>query len=83
MLGDFSPVVTTTAFTASQTGLAVTLSGGSGTGATATVSTDGSGDIIGIAITGSGSNYVVGDTITVTEVGGTPGVGTFTVNHVA
>lgn len=67
---------TTTAFTASQTGLAVTISGGSGTGATATVDTDSSGDISSVTVTGGGSNYVVGDSITITEVGGTPGVAT-------
>jgi hypothetical protein len=73
---------TTTAFTASQTGAAVTISGGSGTGATATVDTDSSGDVVSVAITGNGSNYVTGDTITITEVGGTPGVATATVTVV-
>ena len=73
---------TTTAFTASQTGLAVTVSGGSGTGATATVNTDSSGDVSSVTVTGGGSNYVVGDSITITEVGGTPGVATATVTVV-
>lgn len=78
-----SQLTTTTPFTTSQTGLAVTLSGGTGAGATATVDTDGSGDVIGVNITGSGSNYTIGDTITLTEVGGTPGVATFVIAEVA
>jgi hypothetical protein len=72
-------LTTTTAFTASQTGLAVTLSGGSGSSATATVNTDGAGDITAVDITGKGTSYVIGDIVTVTEVGGTPGVGSFRV----
>jgi len=68
-------LATTTAFTASQTGAAVTLSGN----ATGTVDTDGSGDITAVNITSGGSGYSVGDTVTVTEVGGTPGVGSFRV----
>jgi len=78
-----SDLQTTTPFTASQSGLAVTLSGGAGTAATATVDTDGSGNITAVTITGSGSDYAVGNVITVTEVGGTPGVGTFTVAALA
>lgn len=82
MLG-VSDIQTATPFTASQTGLAVTLSGGGGTAATATVDTDGSGNITAVTITGSGSGYAVGNVITITEVGGTPGIGTFTVAEIA
>jgi hypothetical protein len=71
--GDFT---TTTPFTASQAGAAVTISGGSGTGATATVDTNSTGDVIAINLTGGGSNYVAGDSITITEGAGTPGVAT-------
>jgi hypothetical protein len=63
--------------------LAVTLSGGTGNSATATVDTDGLGDITAVNITAGGTGYVVGDTITVTEVGGTPGIGSFNVASVA
>jgi len=75
-VGSFS---TTTPFTASQAAAAVTISGGSGTGATATVDTDSSGNVVAANITGGGSNYVAGDSITITESGGTPGVATATV----
>jgi len=78
-----SNLQTTTAFTPSQTGAAVTLTGGTGSSATATVDTDGSGDVVGVTITSSGTNYTIGDIITLTEVGGTPGVATFVVAEVA
>ena len=74
---------TTTAFTASQTAAAVTISGGSGTGATGTVDTDSSGDVTALNITAGGSNYQDGDVITITETGGTPGVATAVVTSVA
>lgn len=72
-------LATSTPFTASQTGLAVTLSGGDGSSATATVDTDGTGDITAVTIIDKGTGYNIGNTITVTEVGGTPGVGSFNV----
>lgn len=72
-------LATSTPFTASQTGLAVTLSGGDGSSATATVNTDGSGSITAVDILNGGTGYTIGNTITVTEVGGTPGVGSFQV----
>ena len=58
------------------------LAGGSGTTADATVDTDGSGNIIAVAITVPGTNYEVGDIITVNETAGA-GVGTFRVATVA
>ena len=73
---------TSSAFTASQTGLAVDLTGGSGSSADATVDTDGSGSITAVTITVPGTNYEVGDIITVNETAG-PGVGTFRVATVA
>ena len=82
MIGGIASVdtlATTTAFTASQSELAVTLSGD----ATATVDTDGSGDITAVNITSAGTGYTVGDIVTVTEVGGTPGVGSFRVATVS
>lgn len=58
------------------------LAGGSGTTADATVDTNGSGDIIAVTITVPGTNYQVGDIITVTETAGS-GVGSFRVATVA
>ena len=76
---------TTTAFTASQTDQACTLSAPAlgGTTATATYTSDGSGDLTAVTITLAGSTYKVGDTVTVTEDGGTPGVGTFEVTSIS
>ena len=74
---------TTTPFTASQTGLAATISGGTGSSATGTVDTDVSGDVTALNITAAGTAYTVGDTVTITEVGGTPGVATAVVNSVS
>ena len=71
------------AFATSQTGAAATISGGSGSSATATVDTDVSGDVTALNITSGGTGYQVGDTITITEVGGTPGVATATVTSIA
>ena len=75
-------LTTSSPFTASQTAHAVTLSGGSGTAAEATVDTDGSGDISAVNIVTAGINYQVGDIITVDEDAGT-GLGTFRVASVA
>jgi len=77
------PLNTTTPFTATQTGAAATISGGTGSSATGTVDTDGSGDVTALSITSGGSGYTIGDTITITEVGGTPGVATAEVTSVA
>lgn len=43
---------------------AITLSGGSGTGATATVTADSSGIVTGLAVTAAGSGYKAGDLLT-------------------
>ena len=77
---------TTTAFTASQSGAACTLGApglGGGTTAQGTFDSDGSGDITDITITTAGTNYVVGETVSVTETGGTPGVGSFRVASIS
>jgi hypothetical protein len=74
---------TTTPFTASQAGLAATISGGTGSSATGTVDTDVSGDVTALNITAAGTAYTVGDTVTITEVGGTPGVATAVVSSVS
>lgn len=58
------------------------LAGGSGSSADAEVDTDGSGNIIAVTITVPGTNYQVGDIITVTETAGS-GVGSFRVATVA
>jgi hypothetical protein len=73
---------TTTPFTATQTGADATISGGTGSSATGTVDTDGSGNVTALNITAAGSGYTIGDTITITEVGGTPGVATAEVTSV-
>lgn len=65
-------------FTASQTTLAVTLSGD----ATATVDTDASGQISAVNITGGGTGYSVGDTVYVGE-NGAGGSGSFVVGSIA
>ena len=86
MIGGVATVgsaTTTEAFTASQTGAAVTLSGGTGSAATATVDTDGSGDVTAVTITAAGTGYRDGDVLTLTEVGGTPGVATVVVTSVS
>ena len=58
---------TTTAFDeTSASDIAVTLSGN----ATGTATTFANGDIFGIAITDGGSDYEVGETVTITEDGG-------------
>ena len=75
-------MATSTPFTASQTGLAVDLTGGGGTLADATVDTDISGNITAVTITTPGSGYAVGNIITVNETAG-PGVGSFRVASVA
>ncbi|QWE29105.1 flagellin [Polynucleobacter sp. AM-7D1] len=46
------------------TGQAITLSGGSGSGATATVDFDVSGNITGLTVTAAGSGYKAGDLLT-------------------
>jgi hypothetical protein len=74
---------TITPFTASQTGLAATISGGTGSSATGTVDTDVSGDVTTLNITAAGTAYTVGDTVTITEVGGTPGVATAVIDSVS
>ncbi len=51
-------------YTPSTTTLLVPLLGGSGTGAQATVETDGSGSIITVTITTEGSGYIAGDVLT-------------------
>ncbi len=45
-------------------------------GVTATVDTDAFGDVTAVNITSGGDGYAVGETITITEVAGTPGVAT-------
>ena len=84
-IGTIGSLATTTAFTASQTDEACTLSAPAlgGTTATATYTSDGSGDLTAVTITGAGSTYKVGDTVTVTEDAGTPGVGTFEITGLA
>ena len=74
---------TTTPFTATQIGADTTISGGTGLSATGTVDTDGSGNVTALNITSAGSGYTIGDTITITEVGGTPGVATAKITSVA
>jgi len=51
----------------------VTITGSSGTGATGTVNTSGSGVITGagVTITAAGSGYFVGETVTITNGSGT------------
>lgn len=86
MIGGVATVggpTTTEAFTASQTGAAVTVTGGTGSSATATVDTDADGDVTAVNITAGGTGYTDGDTLTLTEVGGTPGVATVTVTSVS
>lgn len=73
---------TTTPFTASQTEAAVIISGGTGSSATGTVDTDGSGDVTALNIVNAGIDYTVGDTITITEDGGTPGIATAVITSV-
>ncbi len=65
-----SAVSLETPFTASQTGLAATVSGGSGSSATATVDTDGAGAITNYTVVTPGTDYVQGENVTVTEDGG-------------
>lgn len=69
---------TTTAFTASQSAAACTLSAPAlgGTTAQATYDSDGSGNVTALNITTAGTTYTVGETVTITEDGGTPGVAT-------
>ena len=64
-------------FTLSNPGLGyttpvVTISGGGGTGATATAAIDGSGIITGITVTNPGSGYTSNPTVVITDSGGTP-----------
>jgi hypothetical protein len=82
VIREVGSINTTTPFNVDQTAAAVTISGGSGSGATATVATDNGGDITSITFTSGGNNYVAGDTITITETGGTPGVATANVTLV-
>ena len=51
----------------------VTITGTSGTGATGTVNTSGSGSITGagVTITSAGSGYTIGETVTITDGSGT------------
>lgn len=60
-------LVTSAAFTASQTGLAATLAPGD---ATITVNTNGSGDVTAVNITGGGTNYEVGDKVLISAGAG-------------
>ena len=75
-------LTTSSPFATSQSALAVTLSGGSGSAAEGTVDTDGSGNISAFNLVTPGINYQVGDIITVDEDAGT-GLGTFRVASVA
>lgn len=77
-IGSIRDLVTSAAFTASQTGAAVTLSQGHGTGATATVNTDGDGNVTAVTITDPGAGYRLGDVIYVDEDAAT-GVAAFIV----
>ena len=71
-------LATTTAFTASQSAAAatITLTDGDGAGAVITYDSDGAGDLTAVNVTAGGVLWAVGDTITITEAFGTPGVGT-------
>ena len=77
-LATVGTLATTTAFTASQSGQAATITATSSTGTSATITydSDGSGDLTAVNVTAGGSLWAVGDTVEVTEGAGTPGVGT-------
>ena len=81
-INTFNTFNTATAFTASQTTGACTFSapanGGSSDRATGTFVSDGSGNLTNVSITGAGSRYVVGETVTVEETG-TSGEGSFVI----
>ena len=76
---------TTEAFTTDASGAACTLSAPAlgGSTATATFDSDAGGDITALTITGGGSTYTVGETVTITETGGTPGTATCVINSIA
>ena len=63
----------------------VPLSGGSGSGAEATVVVDGGGDVTTVTITAAGGGYTDGDTLTISrsDIGGSIGDATCDVNGVA
>ncbi|ABP87965.1 structural protein [Synechococcus phage Syn5] len=66
-VGSFSDLTTSVAsFTASQTGLSVTIAGA----ATGTADTDADGNITALTITSAGSGYRLGDVVSVSEGAG-------------
>lgn len=65
-IGVIRDLTTSTAFTASQSALAVVIAGS----ATGTAATDGSGVITAITFTSDGNDYELGQTVSVTHSGG-------------
>jgi len=53
----------------------VPLTGGTGTGATANITTDGTGAVIGVSLVAIGQNYTVGDVLSASPIGAAGGAG--------
>ena len=82
-IGSVANISTSVSFPTDESALAVTVTPGAAAGsvaATATVSTDSSGDVIEITFTSPGSGYELGEVLSLTD---TTGVAAFIVNELA